>query len=385
MTTGAPIPGAQVPEYARLMQEQMSSLMLRAQKAMEVVGSTDDAKVGQTKKDVVWSRGRTRLYRYRPQAERTVDTPLLLVHSLISRSYILDLYPGGSFAEFLLKRGFDVYLIDWGVPIEADKELTLESYVLDLIPRAVKIIRRDSPTGYVNILGYCMGGLLSAMYVAAHPRAPIEALACLTTPVDFTKMGLFSTWADQRYFDVDALVNRVGNIPAEMLRESFAMLKPASRYSPVQYITLWQNILNDNYVEQYKGFNKWMNEHIPFPGECFRQTVKELQWGNKLMLDTFELGGKPVRLGTIKKPFLHVLGSRDHIVPRESAEPLVEMVGSTDKQQIVMEGGHVGIVAGRSAARNLWPRVADWLAEHSSKVAPEGETEAATAAMGATA
>jgi polyhydroxyalkanoate synthase subunit PhaC len=268
-------------------------------------------------------------------------------------------------------------MLDWGTPADDDRHLRLENYVQDMIPRAVRDIARRSPTKRVLMLGYCMGGLLASLYAALHPRAPIDALVCLTTPVDFTKMGLFGVWADRRYFDVDALVDRLGNVPAEFMRESFSMLKPASRYSPVQYINLWQNILNDRYVEQYRAFNKWMNDHIPFPGECFRQVTKDLQWDNKLIKGELELDGKRVDLGAIKRPFLHVTASRDHIVPPDSASPLVELIGSKDKQQIVLEAGHVGIVAGRGAVRDLWPRVATWLMERSSAAATDNRTEEA--------
>ena len=363
--------GGAIPDYARAFQDQMQEMLLRTQKALALTIDADDAKVGQTPKDTVWERGRARLYHYRPRTERRVTTPLLLVHSLISKPYILDLYPGGSFTEFLLGEGFDVYLLDWGTPTEDDRLLTLESYTQKLLPAAVRRVAHDSPNGRTSLLGYCMGGLLATLYTALHPRAPLDAVACLTTPVDFSRMGLFSTWTDKRYFDVDALVDRTGNIPPEMLRRSFTMLKPASEFSPVRSITLWQNILHDRYVEQYRAFNKWSNEHIPFPGECFRQVTKELQWGNKLIKDELVLGGKPVRLSAIKRPFLHVVARRDHIVPLASAEPLVAMVGSTDKKQIILEGGHVGIVAGRGAARDLWPAVASWLSERASPL-PDG-------------
>jgi polyhydroxyalkanoate synthase len=369
MVSSAP-PGL---DLAQRWQDELQQMFLRTQKAMELAVDVDDANVGQTPKDVIWRRGRTQLYHYRPLAERTVATPILMVHSLISKPYILDLYPGGSFVEFLLKHGFDVYLIDWGTPEAADRHLVLEDYVQKMIPTVVRRIARDSPTGRVSIFGYCMGGLLTVMYAALHQRAPLDAVACLATPVDFSKMGLFSVWTDERYFDVDAIVERMGNIPAEMMRRSFSMLKPASEFSPVRYISLWQNILNDRYVEQYRSFNKWTNDHIPFPGECFRQVTKELQWGNKLIKDELILGGKPVRLGAIKRPFLHVVAGRDHIVPLDSASPLVEMVGSDDKEQMVLDGGHVGIVAGRTAVKNLWPRVATWLESHSSEW-PKGGT-----------
>jgi poly(3-hydroxyalkanoate) synthetase len=39
-------------------------------------------------------------------------------------------------------------------------------------------------------------------------------------------------------------------------------------------------------------------------------------------------------------------------------------VSSEDASEILIEGGHVGIVVGRSASQNLWPKVGAWLAEH---------------------
>ena len=71
---------------------------------------------GQTRKDVVWTRGKARLYRYEPEKEKKHPVPVLLVYALILRPYILDLLPGNSLVEHLLGEGFDVYLLDWGRP-----------------------------------------------------------------------------------------------------------------------------------------------------------------------------------------------------------------------------------------------------------------------------
>ncbi|CAA9443693.1 MAG: Polyhydroxyalkanoic acid synthase [uncultured Rubrobacteraceae bacterium] len=41
---------------------------------------------------------------------------MVLVYALILRPYIMDPVPGNSFVEYLFDEGFDVYLLDWGVP-----------------------------------------------------------------------------------------------------------------------------------------------------------------------------------------------------------------------------------------------------------------------------
>jgi len=160
-------------------------------------------------------------------------------------------------------------------------------------------------------------------------------------------------------------VDTFGNVPPELLRRAFQLLKPASEVSPVRYVSLWQNVLNDQYVAQYRAFDQWTADHIPFAGECFRQTCKELLWANKLMAGTFALGGEPARLDAIRCAFLTVAAAADHIVPLAATERLIEMVSSPDKERVVMPGGHVGLAAGRKAVQTLWPAVDAWLAARS--------------------
>src|SRR5579864_8101156 len=81
--------------------------------------------VAQTPKEVIWTLNKARLYHYIPVVppEQRHPIPLLLVFALINRSYILDLRPGNSFVEYMVQRGYDVYLIDWGVPGPEDRNL----------------------------------------------------------------------------------------------------------------------------------------------------------------------------------------------------------------------------------------------------------------------
>ena len=86
---------------------------------------SDEPALGLTPNDTIYRRGTLALNHYRPLAKEVYRIPVLLVMSLVSKSYILDLAPGQSFIEFLLKQGYDVYLIDWGVPRPEDSRLKL--------------------------------------------------------------------------------------------------------------------------------------------------------------------------------------------------------------------------------------------------------------------
>ncbi len=141
------------------------------------------------------------------------------------------------------------------------------------------------------------------------------------------------------------------------------MLRPASRVAG--QVRLWDNMWNDEFVRSFRMVDRWAADQIPFPGECFRQFVKDLMWENKLVNDTLELQGRPVRLGDIKVPLVHITGQHDHIVPYDSAKALVPMAGSEDKRDIALKGGHVSLVAGGNAMYRLWPQVDGWLAGRS--------------------
>lgn len=324
----------------------------------------DDPAVGRTPKDVIHARGTLQLYHYRTRTSEVYRVPVLLVMSLVSKPYILDLAPGHSLIEFLVERGFDVYLIDWGTPREDDVGLRLEHYVLEALPDCIDRVLRDSGERDLSVVGYCMGGLLAVLYGAIHRRGPMRNLVCFTTPVDFDGMDLFKAWTDPRHFDVDAIVDTIGNVPPELLLRSFDMLRPASRLA--NRVRLWDNLWNDAFVHSYRAFQRWANDQIPFPGECFRQVIKELQWENRLVRGELRLGGRRVDLGRLARPLLHVTAEHDHIVPQAASAPLVPLAGGDDKTDLVLKGGHVSLVAGPHAVGRMWPQLEAWLGERST-------------------
>ena len=109
------------------------------------------------------------LYHYRPLADEIYRVPILIVMATTNRGYILDMVPGQSFIEFLLKRGYDVYMLDWNAPKPEEKSLRMEDYVLDFIPDCVRRVQQDSGEQDVTVIGYCFGGVLSLLYGSIHP------------------------------------------------------------------------------------------------------------------------------------------------------------------------------------------------------------------------
>src|SRR5689334_355341 len=135
---------ASTPQAGGALTEQLKQIEANARTLQRVMGT--DYPIGQTPKEVVWTLNKAKLYHYIPQVppEQRFPVPLLLVFALMNRSTILDLRPGSSFVEYMVKRGFDVYLLDWGTPGPEDKGLTFDDYVLDYLPRAVRKLKAVS-------------------------------------------------------------------------------------------------------------------------------------------------------------------------------------------------------------------------------------------------
>lgn len=319
--------------------------------------------IGVTPKDLLLERGTLRLYHYRPLADEIYRVPILLVMATTNRGSIFDLAPGASLVEFLLRRGYDVYMMDWEPPRPHEKTLTLGSYVDDFIPQCLDLVAADCGEADVSLVGYCMGGVLSVIYQALHPAGPVKNLVTFTTPTDFRHMGQFYAWQNREHFDVDRLVDTLGNVPGEMIMGSFEMLQPLSRTAG--QARLWENMWNDPFVESFRKVDRWANDMLPLAGEYFRDTTRKLFWDNGLMTGDLEVNGHPADIATIAVPFLHVIAEHDHIVPYAASHPLIGRVGSADKQEIVLKGGHVSLVGGANAVKRLWPQLDDWLQERS--------------------
>ena len=360
MSSQAALDFASIPER---IQSEVQRAIQRSIKGVEYL-STSGPTLGSTPKDIIHARGTMNLYHYRPLADEVYRVPILIVMATTNRGYILDMLPGQSLIEFLLKRGYDVYMMDWLPPKPEEKSLGMENYVLDFIPDCIRRVQEDSGEQDVSVIGYCFGGVLSLLYGSIFNDGPMKNLVCFTTPIDFRELKLFHSFADRRYFDVDRLVDSVGNVPPEMILSSFEMLRPASRVT--SQVQLWDNIWNDEYVKSYRMFDRWATDALPLAGEYFRDITKDLMWDNKLFNDTMTVRGRKADIANIKVPILHAIAEHDHIVPYEAAKHLIAKVGSQDKEEVMLKGGHVSLIAGANAIKRLWPKLDSWLGGRST-------------------
>lgn len=340
----------------------------RAAALPKVLEAARSVKKWATPFDVVMTEGQARLLRFQGREEVRHATPLLFVFALVNRPYVLDLLPHKSVVRQFLDAGYDVWMIDWGVPAPGDHVKTLSDYVDGTMHRMVQRVLELSGQPQLSILGYCMGGTMSAMYTSFHQDL-VRNLIMLAAPVDWSHGdSLLKVWTDPAHFDVDAVADMFGNVPPAYLGGSFNILKPIDN-NIRKWIGLFERMDDERFVEEFFAMEAWVNDNISISGPVYRDFVKHGLQRNELVKGRFPLGGRMVDLSAITCPVLTLVAESDHLVPAEQSTPMADVVRSTDTETMKIKAGHIGLAVGSKAHRDLWPHACAWLAKRSVPVA----------------
>ncbi|MFZ7944250.1 alpha/beta fold hydrolase [Neobacillus sp. 19] len=315
-----------------------------------------------TPREIIWKRNKSSLY-YHPAKEKKYQIPLFLVYSLLNKPYILDVGEGSSVVGGLTERGYDVYFLDWGSPGYEDRDITLDNYILDYLENAVKRAVRHSGAKEISMIGYCLGGTISAILTSI-TNIPIKNLILATVPIDFSVGIVPDKWLkglQKGLINFDRFSDVYGVIPSEYMYLMFRGLSPV-------YMSPWINLItrahDADYVEKWRRMDKWTKDTASFAGASFKQLFNDFYKDNKLLKGELTIGGRKVDLKNITCPVFVFSTSRDTLVLEQQSLPIMDMISSEDKTYEVFEGGHVSL-----ALTGMFAIFADkWLATRSNEV-----------------
>src|SRR5258708_36575650 len=121
----------------------------------------------------------------RPVSFEGVPVPLVLIPPLMVRPYVYDLRPDHSFVRTLRNAGFDVFVMDFGVPDEDDLHTSLEDYVTGYIPACIDHALAAAGAKHVSLLGYSFGGIFALLHSGPLRDARGPNILTVGAPVDF--------------------------------------------------------------------------------------------------------------------------------------------------------------------------------------------------------
>ncbi|MCP4871764.1 MAG: alpha/beta fold hydrolase [Proteobacteria bacterium] len=284
--------------------------------------------------------GTVELHRYEPgpDAPPRTGSPVLIVYSVINRSYILDLQEGCSVVRHLLDVGLDVWMMEWSQPHEGAGEATLAEYV-DAVGACADGVRERTGAPAVSLFGHCIGGTLAAL-AASLESDKYSRLLTLTAPFQAPAEGVVAAVTDPRIFDPEAVVGSFGKMPAKLIRHTFVGLKPY--YELMKWKLFIGSLDSPAALDRFGAIDKWANDNVDVPAGVFKGFIDEVFHSGRLAAGETRIGGRAARLDAIACPVLNVTGAVDWIVPPDSARPLDRL--APDARYEELPGSHLTLI-----------------------------------------
>lgn len=300
--------------------------------------------------------------------------PLLLVPPLGVTTETFDLMPQRSLVKYMAARGFHTYMIDWGKPEKRHAPLGMKDYAGEMFATALTEVRRHAGVQEVSLMGWCMGGLLCLMHLGLTKDPHVKNLITVASPIDMRGGGVIARTAGAlntpakliRKFSSFRLHNLDPSkiqLPAWTTTLAFKLTDPLG--SITTYWDLVTRLADRKFVESYSTTADYLNNMLMYPAGVVQDMVIKVAVDNKLALGRIEIGGQVAELDRINANFLAYAGETDILVPESIARRIVEIVASKDKEFRMATGGHMGVILGSKAQKEVWEPCAQWLAQRS--------------------
>ncbi len=306
----------------------------------------------------VWQKGNARLLDY-GNGIGDADQPIVLfIPSLINRYYILDLEEERSMLRFTAMQDIHPLVLDWGKPGEFEKDFNCADYVTEILMPAIEFISKVSGQKVI-LAGYCMGGVM-ALAAAKLGRATVSGLALLATPWNFYCDEFSPFVLDEHWREtIETVIASQQQLPADLVQSLFYLTDP---WIFEQKFRRFAGLNPESRAaREFIALERWVNDGVPMTAKVGQDCLLGWAQRNTLLENKWVVGGKVVNPKTITQPCFIAIPKNDHVVPYDCALALAELLPNAS---LINPGaGHVGMIVGTSAKRELWQPFCDWASQ----------------------
>ncbi len=337
------------------------------------------------------------LIQYRPQTGTVREVPLLIVPPTINKFYAIDLAPGRSLVEHLVRSGQQVFVMSWRNPGPEHADWGLSTYIQAVL-EALDVTERICQVPRTVLFAMCAGGIIASLtagYLAGTGKLDrLAGLALAVTVLDNDRAGTAGALLDRQLADAAIAVSRRrGYLDGRSLAEVFAWLRPGD--------LVWNYWVNDYLL----GRKPPAFDILFWNADTTRMTAGlhadfiDLALDNALVTSGgMKALGVPVDLSAVDVDSYVVAGIADHLTPWQNCYRSTQLLGGTSRF-VLSTSGHIAALvnppgnakasyqtndaipadptawlAGAQTHRDSWwPDLVDWLTAHSggSKPAPD--------------
>ncbi|WP_298564019.1 class I poly(R)-hydroxyalkanoic acid synthase [uncultured Aliiroseovarius sp.] len=296
--------------------------------------------LGTTPGKVIFQNDMMQLIQFEPRTKTQYKKPILFVPAWINKYYIMDMREKNSLVRYMLDRGHTVFIISWVNPGPEHAEKSFESYMNEGPLAALDVIEQVTGEHKINILGFCIGGILvtaTLAYLAAKGDNRIASATTLATMVDFTDVGEIGVFIDEdRLVALREHMAKKGHLEDHHMRDMFSMIREND--------LIWSfHVMNYLMGNKPPAFDLlyWNSDSTRMPAAMLLWYLEEIYLRNALRQPGgLSLNGTAIDIGKIKAPFFVLATKDDHIAPWHSIYPTTRLLGG-DVKFVLGGSGHI--------------------------------------------
>src|SRR5262245_4672127 len=298
---------------------------------------------------VVFQNSLMQLIQYTPTTETVHRRPLLIVPPWINKFYILDLKPKNSFIKWCTDQGHTVFVISWINPGPELAGKGFSDYLLEGPLAALDAIAQATGEREANVVGYCIGGTLTASalsYMTARNDSRVASATLFTTLLDFAEVGDISVFLDDDQLKLaDEHMEKLGYLEGRHMAEAFNLLREND--------LIWFFFVN-NYLmgRDPSAFDLlyWNSDSTRMPAKMHSFYLRNMYHRNVLKKPGgIKLAGIPIDLRNIETPVYFLSTREDHIAPWRSTYAGTQLMQGPVRF-VLGESGHIaGVINPPSA------------------------------------
>lgn len=307
--------------------------------------------------EVVYRNGLLELIQYLPTTDKVHATPILLISPWINKFYIMDLAPGKSLVQFLVNRGYTVFITSWKNPGSELRHAGFEDYLFKGAMEAINVIRDITGQPKVHAAGYCIGGTLLAMLMAwlnrSEEESPVAHWTLFTTLVDFSNPGDIEVFIDENSVAwLEEKMKHTGYMDGDDMGLSFRMLRPNS--------LIWRYVVQGYlYGSEPPPLDVlfWNTDCTRLPARMHSFYLREMYLNNKLVqANALEFENRPIDLGKITQPLYAIGTEQDHISPWKETFRIAQLVDAPVRYILATSGHIMGVInpPDQGSKRHYW-------------------------------
>ncbi len=352
--------------------------------------------IATTAGQVVFRNDLFELIQYTPLTETVFERPYLMVPPCINKYYILDLQPDNSVVRYMVEQGHTVFLVSWKNPDASMSQITWDDYVGDGVIKAMEVVKDIGGTDQINVLGFCVGGTLTATALAvltARKKNMVASLTLLTTLLDFSDTGILDVFIDEgmvklRESTIGGEGGHFGMMSGLELGNTFSFLRP----NDLVWNYVVENYLKGNSPPPF-DLLYWNGDSTNLPGPMYCWYLRHTYLQNELIKPgKLTVCGEKVDLGKITVPAYIYASHDDHIVHWKSAYESTHILKGKNRFVLGASGHIAGVInppaknkrhyfennklaktaddwltAAKDIKGSWWPNYAQWLEQFGGK------------------